>query len=323
MDIYSISNCRNLRVKIYIIGYKTCGESILFLFVDSLNNNILFSLVVDSYEFANNNKTLELMSQLNLKQNKLDVLCWSHPDADHTKGLLSIIKQYCNEYTLILVPDKLNGFSSDCIDYNKKDKDIVHAIFEYNKKKKQVFTSVSVAYKAKNICKEFKIVDELDALNITINALAPISPLLNDKVQRQISSIHKNDLSIVLDVDVNGAYHFLLCSDVEDNTISAMRQESLLNPVFIKIPHHTSTTSKTMLSAIMHAGLACTTIYSRHDLPEEELLNSYLDISDQVDCTGHKSADNEFNYGYVKYDFDLFANHEVKVYHAGNAYKYY
>jgi len=76
-----------------------------------------------------------------------------------------------------------------------------------------------------------------------------------------------------------------------------------------------------MLKAIKNAHLACTTVYQKHNLPNEDLLCDYVAICDQVDCTGPKKSGSSFNYGIIKYEFDLFDRHEVTVCHEGNAYK--
>lgn len=321
MDSFLISNCKNLRLRIFVIGYAKCGESILLLFIDNVNENVLFSVVIDSYKYKKSNLTMRLLRNHKLKESKLNVLCWSHPDMDHSKGIIDIIKQYCDENTVILVPEKLNGFAADCIDYNKGDLEIVKEIFNYNRGKKKTFNTISVTYQGCNMCKEFKVIDEKDSVVIRINALSPISTILNDKIQKDGTNIKKNDLSIVLDVDVNSVYHFLFCSDIENPSIGSIRLESVENPLFIKIPHHTSETSDEMLNAIQKTDIACTTVYAQHSLPNMKLLNRYVDISRQVDCTGTKAPDSTDDYGIIQYEFDLFDKHEIIVSHKGNAYK--
>lgn len=46
--IVPINNCRALIVKVFVIGYRERGESIVILFLEG--NNVLYSIVIDSYK---------------------------------------------------------------------------------------------------------------------------------------------------------------------------------------------------------------------------------------------------------------------------------
>ena len=82
--IIPISNCRTLIVKIFVIGYRERGESIVILFFDK--TNVVYSIVIDSYKA----KGSDFFSSKILDENKvskLNILCWTHPDIDHSLGI--------------------------------------------------------------------------------------------------------------------------------------------------------------------------------------------------------------------------------------------
>ena len=112
-----ISSRDNLIVKVYIIGYSLRGESILILFLDKGDNlKVLYSIVIDSFKYKGEHKTLDIMDDYNLKVLKLNMLIWSHPDFDHTLGLKEIIQNYCDENTQVVLP---YGMTGD--DWNKRN----------------------------------------------------------------------------------------------------------------------------------------------------------------------------------------------------------
>lgn len=318
MKRYKVDDCRNVLFQIFVVGYATMGESIVLLIRDKKTNHIIYSIVIDSFCYKKHNKTISLLRTNGLKDIKVNMLCWSHPDADHSLGLIDILKEYCSSQTKVLVPLGLNGLQSDCIDYNKKDKEIVAEIVRYNKGSKFTFNTISVTPQMYNHVEEFEIVDVSKQLAIQVDALSPISPIINETIQEN-RKIKKNDLSITLAVNINGIYKFVFASDAENESIKLMREESLQKPCFLKIPHHTSLTASEMIKFISNGStIACSTIYKNHHLPNEVLLEDYCNKAAQVDITGLPSHTCD-NYGMVEYKFDFFDNHEIHVRYHGNA----
>ena len=91
---------KNLQYVIYTIGYHKEGESVLvFIKTDDV---IVFTVVIDSYEEGEINITCELLARENL--NHIDMVCWSHPDKDHSLGISKYLK-WIDERTIILVGD--------------------------------------------------------------------------------------------------------------------------------------------------------------------------------------------------------------------------
>ena len=79
-------------VETYIIGYKNEGESVLF-FVRA-DGGISFSGLIDCFRLRDIDKINDILKENGVK--KLDFICWTHPDLDHSKGLKDIIQNYAS-----------------------------------------------------------------------------------------------------------------------------------------------------------------------------------------------------------------------------------
>lgn len=322
MSYISISDRRNLIVKVFVFGYPLRGESILVLFVDKHNNKILYSIVIDSFKYRGVNKTVDVMSSLGLDNQKIDMLIWSHPDYDHTYGIDSILNRFCNDNTAILLPYDLNGEQWSKISYNRDDKKILRDIENLFSEKDLSHETIVVPKNAIVHFPPLKFNDFVGELEVIISALSPIGSRIN-KLQKN-QKIHKNELSMSIMIEV-GKHKFLFMSDIENANIKHINCNLIKDPVFIKIPHHTSKESNLLLKQLIKISderpyISCTTVYRRHKLPEEELLGYYKCISDQVDCTGF-AVGNEKVFGYIEYTFDLYDEKRIYVRHKGHSRK--
>lgn len=95
MNNFNVSTCENLLIIIFVIGYKKRGESIVVLFLDKSSNTVIYSIIIDSFKYCNINKTIEILNSYNIES--IDILCWSHPDLDHTWGIDELLKVYCDD----------------------------------------------------------------------------------------------------------------------------------------------------------------------------------------------------------------------------------
>ena len=69
MPDIKISKCKNLLVKVFIIGYSLRGESIVVLFIDKeYQNNVLYSIVIDCFTYKKLNKTEEILNTYGISQ---------------------------------------------------------------------------------------------------------------------------------------------------------------------------------------------------------------------------------------------------------------
>lgn len=321
-----ISDRRNLIVKVYVIGYPNRGESICVLFLDAgYNNKVLYSIVIDCFKYKGTNKTIDILEQWGISKDKdkLNMLVWSHPDYDHTFGLDAVIYNCCDENTKVILPYDLNGEAWNKIDYNKDDKRIVGNILGLTKRR---YLSHETSCVPNNLYVPFKQLtfnDLLGDLDVDVYAISPHATRINYLLETH-SEIHKNDLSTGLCIDVGNEYKYRLVflSDMENEDIKLLYCKSYEDPVFIKIPHHTSSTSDKYLELISSLDekpyIACTTTYKNQMLPEKNLLTDYRNHVQQTDCTGFSKNKNQ-NFGYVEYTFDFYNENTITVNHEGHA----
>lgn len=295
----SISRKENLIVKVFVIGYPVCGESIVVLFIDSEHEGVIYSCVIDCFVHDNNNKTKDVLEQYDVKT--LNVLCWSHPDKDHSYGLSNLISVFCDDSTLFLVPSGVHFKPYERIKYNKKGtKEVFESINSFNRQTKRSFASVATSGRGGYEATSFSLIDYPEEIPVEIHALTPPSPLLNDRIMNN-KEIGKNELSIMLRITVDG-HKFLFCSDVENEAIGYIRARDIENPVFLKIPHHGSDTSDDLLKKIdlsINKTYGCVTKFY-NKLPYDYILADYMDRCKMVHYT---DSSPEYKFGMVEYTF--------------------
>ena len=296
MDL-QLSDKRNLRIKIVIIGYPSCGESIVACICD--NETVLYSCVVDSFKYKGHNETITILNRFGIKH--VNLLCWSHPDHDHSFDMDAIIDTFCDDRTAFLLPHGLNGKPYDNINYNKGDEKIVARIAAMNAKRKLCHNTICVVPKRRQEVDSFSLLCYPEEIPISIMALSPPSPLINHRIQMG-QTIKKNEFCISLCIEMGG-YRFLLCSDIENPVIESLHSESLQNPVLVKIPHHASPTADALLeySALSPTSTyACATGFKSKQLPNSDILNTYAQRCRMVHFTGQEET---HKYGAVEYTF--------------------
>ena len=97
---------------------------------------------------------------------------------------------------------------------------------------------------------------------------------------------------------------FIFCFD--SSTLASLCFD---NPVFVKIPHHTSMTSDSLLDIMktdQQNTWGCTTVYKQHGLPNERLLEQYRQVCKEVHTTGTSEDENNI-FGIVEYTFNLYS----------------
>lgn len=306
-----ITSYSNLRLKVFVIGYKNQGESIIILFTDINNGKCLvkYSIVIDSFKYKKRNITDEILRNYSVET--LSMLCWTHPDLDHSSDIDFLIKKYCKESTQIILPANFYNESSDIITINNKDlKDAVDKIFCLNRLKQRSVSNISVASKGYDEIKSLKF-DGVDRYLIaSINVVTPISSILANYIKEGQHNIDKNELSISLIINIDG-YYFYFGGDAVNKHIDAINPCYLEQCRFVKIPHHSSDTSTHLINYLpQKIDTACTTIFSAHKLPKESVLNEYTSIG-QVFSTGSDNC-KKYDYGVVEYEYD-FSKEEIGI----------
>jgi len=304
-DPILLKDLNNLKFSLNIIGYKKEGESIVFIVYE--NDIPVFSGVVDSYEYNDQNYTKQILKDNNIK--KIDFLCWTHPHEDHTLGLDKILKTYVNKDTVIVLPELLYGSDDDMLDYTAQEKELFNEINSYLSGRSYNMSSIGVASGGANIVDKlvFKGINTKLALKIT--GVAPNSSLLRRR--KENGNIKKNDLSIGLIIEFGGFKAFL-GGDVEDQTIRLFDEEIFDNLNIIKIPHHSSKTSQFLpklinnIDSTKNNRIACTTVSRKHNLPNEDVIDEYKRCVDFVFSTGNSnSKDDKLDYGLVNFKYTV------------------
>lgn len=315
MNNFAIDDYLSLRLHVYVIGYSDQGESIVVLFTDKMDN-VYYTIVIDSYAKADLNKTVEILQYHKISH--IDLLCWSHPDKDHTIGIDKLISEFCNDESFILVPFGLEGNDNDFVNYNRDDKEIITRIFNLNSSRHKAFKVVGCNEDGFSQVTGFNFSQLLeDPLPVRIFALSPHMEYIQDaKLRRQkgmnTNHIHKNDYSISLCLKIADDYYFHYCSDIENRTINHIYPDFFSKATFVKIPHHSSKGSDKLLQLLPNKDLiSCTTIYAANNLPNDEILAQYKKRSKTLHSTGASRINSDF--GMIEYNFDLFDKHSVDV----------
>lgn len=65
MRKFNIEDYKNVRLRIFVIGYSDQGESIVTLFMDE-HEHVFYTMVVDCYAKGDVNKTKELLDKFHV-----------------------------------------------------------------------------------------------------------------------------------------------------------------------------------------------------------------------------------------------------------------
>ena len=86
------------------------GETILFFI--RADGGVSFSGLVDCYRSKDIDIVSSVLRESGVK--KLNFICWTHPDLDHSKGLKEMIKQYSSSDTNIWIPEGVDAKEISC-----------------------------------------------------------------------------------------------------------------------------------------------------------------------------------------------------------------
>ncbi|MCQ2340634.1 MAG: hypothetical protein MJZ79_07670 [Paludibacteraceae bacterium] len=326
-----IDDCSKVELHIHVLGYYPKGESILVVLWDNSDSSVLVSILIDCYQQKHVNRFESVLGKYGIDRSKLDYLIWTHPDFDHSLGLPEIIASYTSKKTNILVP---LGYKTQAL--RSLNGSIYHAaIAVWNKAKRDKRTVVPISTSAlfdsaPNITKRYN--DGFsDLLLFSIEILAPYSEH-SFHVTEILKSFNKNDISIAFNIHF-GAYRFFFGGDAMNFSLSRIDNNRLRDTVFIKIPHHGSSTSD-ILPSLYEKALtypigkkkttitSVTTTFEDHPthLPEMGVLDKYKGIVKKILQT-QGTIQND-NYGIWSFVYTL--NSQVpKVSKIGDASVYF
>lgn len=303
----------SLFIETYIIGYRSQGESILFFI--RTDGNISFAGLVDCFCLKKVNKVKDILEEN--KVDKLDFICWTHPDLDHSKGLRDIIDNYATEKTYIWIPENVEVGEIKCSEE-------VRELFEYLKESvinnEARYNVYSTSDRKDMMCyNSICFQKDLNGYPLEIISYAPNSRTI--RKQTYIDKYIKNDRSIFF-VLALGNVRIFMTGDIEDDTIKQIPASFFGEHVHImKIPHHGSDSSVKMLELGWEGcDIACSTVYRKGpDLPLKEVMEQYGKNSRLLLCTGKADKDKEREkYGIIKIVTNVLEN-VYSVDNEGNA----
>lgn len=328
-----ISSCYNIRLHIIVFGYKKKGESILILFEDTEKdeeNRIVYSVVVDSYVYVHGknkiNKTDEYLRKYKIGRN-LSVAVWTHPHLDHSKGFKHILEKYSTTKTKVISAPHYFNQKDDIVKVKGKENiEVVNEIFRMNRFQRGIIGRPS------SMKNSYSPIDSItlkgfdsSQFNVAIDAIAPCVSILDGYKAEGKTGLNPNEISIAFILSVNDLY-FLFAGDTLNDHIVSTDPEYLGNCVFVKIPHHASKTSDSLIGYLDGERLetACVTRFKsgNSNLPDQDIVNGYLNLTDNVFSTGD-SIHEKCDYGIVEYlyEFKKSNGYEKSVQLKGNAYE--
>lgn len=315
---YNTDSYTDLEFSIYVLSGKTKGESIVFTL--SYQKQIFYTGVVDCAKSNGKNHTIELLKYLNITN--INCIFWTHPHFDHSFGLCKVLKNYTNKNSLIFLPEGIYGESVEETNYSKKDWKMINLVNNFVDDSNDCLRSVSASSDSNNklITKEF--IDSKQ--NKILFEIVGVSP--NQSILRRLKKNGKlkgNDLSIGLLLQL-GEYKVFLSGDMEDDAIQNLNKDLFKELNVLKIPHHGSNSSETMISVLEELELTktlnCTTINRQPNLPDLKIIKKYKNVSNEgIFSTGNlDQKKDKFEYGIVSFTYNV-GEHKLKYKFGGNA----
>ena len=283
-----IRDFKDIFLDIYLIGYPTEGESIVCCIrTDNKISPFLFTCVIDCYRNEQFNYTVELLKKLEIK--KLNLLCWTHPDEDHSLGIDELLQNYVDENTTVSIPISLLEHKEV---FNEFAQQYCQIISE--RSKPRLKKNMNLQYTCNNTkiyAKDYLKMGQDKSYRLRIKALAPDSNLIGNLLNRK--TVENNIFSIALYLNFEKV-NMLFTGDLENNTIRAIQDTWDLpdNFHYIKIPHHGSSSASALIDFLEYqkepsfiGNIACSTVFKKSVLPEREILQRYSNIVKEVMCT--------------------------------------
>lgn len=301
---FLIEDFRNLKFRIFTIGYASEGESVLGV-IDNGDRH-LYSFVIDSFQINNNNNstfngTLEKIKEL--KISSIDAFIWTHPDTDHSTGIQELLSEADSEARAqIFLPAMLNK-NLDMTDDARAGMDYLFK--HYNNKRTYNMSMVvknqpETHYDQKLTFKEHRSGREITA---ELYFLAPCGARLLRNTCAN-NSFDFNRLSIMFALRIN-YFDYLFCGDLMGDDVQFLDKNFLKNVSFVKIPHHGSSRThqlpQLMKRQKVTAPIAATTTSSRYNLPEKRVIRMYQSFCESV----YSTSEGAHQYGCIETDFSI------------------
>lgn len=290
-----------LEMIVYTVGYSVQGESIIiFMKRDDI---VEYTIVIDGYRVNSCNKTIDILNENNVKN--INILCWTHPDEDHSVGLEDYIP-YLNNNSDIIVGDGFSGIKNEWENANNT----MYSFIIDNLNKRSYNKSKIWVRKACTGMKleEFKFVNMFTSseYQFQVCAFAPSDMhILHDQLEDV--NTKKNAFSVGLYIII-GDYAAIFCADIPDNVFNNLRPKDIPPYIdYIKIPHHGSRRSLNLLKLFENnVEVACTTVKTGSHLPKKETIDLYKKRSKKLYCTNNLNIEEqEVEWGVIETRFRI------------------
>lgn len=308
----TIDSNLDIQLHIHVFGFHPQGESILLIIFDASKEQVIRSIAVDCFIEKNKEQIKNTLKQYKISnQNPLNLIIWTHPDYDHSKGMGLLVSEFANKQTILVTPDGMNIWNLvnahalwtyiKTLFYVKKNRLLIEHVNNSNHRK------YPDEYLPLHISDGI-----LDDLHFSVEILTPHADKIIKKTEIN-KSLKYNDISISFIVHF-GSMNFYFGGDVENESIKGINQYRLTNLSYVKIPHHGSDTSDVLPSIIENLYIeneederyVTSVVTSFHNgkskLPYDDVLNKYKSISNIIVKTD--SIDREYYYGtyFVSYN---------------------
>lgn len=309
----TIDSNLDIQLRIHVFGYYPQGECVLLIIFDTSKNHVIKSVVIDCFIEENREQLINVLQMYKVSnKNPLDLIVWTHPDDDHSRGMEILISKYANKQTILVTPD---GMSLWTILRARTLRTYLKTLFYVGKNRlsvERVNNSNHRKYPEEYL--PLYISDGvLDDLHFSIEILTPHADGII-KMTEINKSLKNNDISISSIIHF-GAMNFYFGGDVENIALNRINQYRLTNLSYIKIPHHGSNTSDALPtiienlyaekenSEIIYITSVVTSYHNgKSQLPYDNVLNRYKSISNAIVKTD--SIDRQHHYGmyYINYN---------------------
>lgn len=291
----------SLRLDIYLIGYDPEGESIVFNVI--ADDMIKYTGVIDCYKQNGVNLTLQLLEKLKIE--KIHLLCWTHPDKDHSLGMEELFSKLSWD-SWFYRPENIEAHLEKI---KKNFPEIYGFISEQYQSSKRRYNigSMCVGKSVRGIpYKEF--INGIFRYDFDIMGFSP-DDRFTSRSDYGGTLLTENGYSIGLWLRL-GDLSVIFTGDINDRIIIHIDREFFPKHVdYVKIPHHGSKYSGKLVELFdtKHKKIyaSCTTIKqdSRNDLPNQGIIDKYKGISSHVFSTSG-AKEKKFHYGIIKVSMD-------------------
>lgn len=300
-EVYIVSSIQNVKLDIYVVGYTKQGESVLCVLRDQ--DRILFVSIVDTYAPSKRPNYITKILDI-LGRPQIDMLVWTHPDIDHTRGLSKLMEVYDPGHKAdIFIPSHLSEIANRVA---KKEFGILQNWYNPSKSGTELrrnITEISTFFNEERTYREIILTDESAGTRVhfKISFFLPNSSRTIRKASNW-KMVQTNEHSIVHSIVFNNQ-NFLFCGDLTKNNVKLLPELFYNNVRFIKIPHHGSTEPINFAGKLYNKGtnrsISATTVFrvGRNDDPDEKTINLYKLFCSNVFSTGKECKD---YYGCIK-----------------------